>query len=562
MKPTSNRTSQAVRLAILLALLCFAFVPLFSQEAGGSTDATSAATSSEETSQSETAAQPAAEQPASQEAAPQPAATPAVASQPAAAQPALLFYDEAKTEDKAAVESSRALSASGKWLSAWKLLSDYDASNQNPWILAEKIRLADEGFAQSVMHLGFGFVDLQEGEDLESVRNGSGEGIDVVDFKPGDLAAAIEASGAALPPVLSLALGDYYYEVWSLYKGQWMEEDSVVLGKGAEQYERAFAYEAYTPESLGRQADILVALQRFDGAEQVVRKALELTPDSPALSLKLGDVLFGAGRYDEVYPIADELLAKVTDQNEVNDAYILAIKTGLSAGNRAALDKYLEGYAKAFPGEYMPGLVKHLVMVRLGDAEAANVAADALDDAFPGNPDVIRSVLSTWLSVGDTDSGFKYLERCLAKNHGNEASGALYFYKALLGYQAASSVEHVEAALADLATAEDYFKKVYPAEDQVFATVQQLRDQWNQDLTAIKAGQQEETTSDATAPSADTQPANAAQPAATAGASAGTTDQSSGATDQSSSSTTSGQQSTEQTQGSSEGGTTDSTSGT
>jgi hypothetical protein len=428
----------------------------------------------------------------------------------------LNFYEDAPAADRATVASSRALSESGKWLSAWKLLDGYDAKNLNPWILAEKIRLADEGFAQSIMHLVFGFVDLADGEDLEVARAASGEGVDTVDFKPGELAAAIETSGAALPAVLSLNLGDYYYEVWTRYKGQWMEEDSAVLGKAAEQYERAFAYETFTSTSLGRQAEVLVALQRFDGAETVVRKGLELDPGSHALTLKLGDVLFGAGRYAEVYPLADGLIANPADPNELNDAFILAIKSGLGAQDRAVLDKYLTDYEKSFPSEYMPGLVRHLVMVRLGDAPAANAAADALDLAFPGNPDVIRSVLSTWLSVNDTESGFKYLDRCLARDTADEAKAALYFYRALLGYQAAVEIENVETALADLSIAEQSFQKVYPPDAQVFGTIQQLRDEWTQALNSAKEGvaAQAAPAADNGAQSPAASDSSAAQPAA------------------------------------------------
>jgi tetratricopeptide (TPR) repeat protein len=520
-----NRLSGAARLFVLLVLLTFAFAPVFAQEtASPTTTTTIAATPAADTVVAPAA--PAAE-PAATPAAP--AAAPIATAAPAA--PAQLsFYEDAPAADRDVVASSRALTESGKWLSAWKLLAGYDAANTNPWILAEKIRIADEGFAQSIMHLVFGFVDLAEGEDLASVRENAGEGVETTDFKPAELAAAIEASGAALPPVLSLALGDYYYEVWTRYKGQWMEEDSVLLAKGAEQYERALAYETFTPDSLGRQSDILVALQRFDGAEAVVRKGLELNPGSHELTLKLGDVLYGADRYTDVYPIADGLIADPASGDELNDAFILAIKAGLGAQDRPKLEKYLADYEKGFPSEYMPGLVRHLVMVRLGDAQAADAAADALDVAFPGNPDVIRSVLSTWLSVNDTASGFKYLDRCLAKNPADEAAAALYFYRALLGYQSAVAIENVETALSDLATAEEHFTKAYPPDSQVFGTIKQLRDEWTQALASAKAGA---TAAPAAGDAAATQPAassDATTPAASSDATATTPAASSDAT--------------------------------
>jgi len=478
MKLSSNRLSQAVRLFAVLAFVLAAFFPVFAQTAS-------------------------------------PVPSPATVT-------TLAFYDNAAQADKDVVSSSRVLSDSGKWLSAWKLLADYDVANANPYILAEKIRIADEGFAQSLMHLVFGFVDLKDGEDLATLRAGQGEGIDSFDFKPADLAAAIEISGAAIPPILSMALGDYYYEVWTRYKGQWMEEDAAILGKSAEQYDRALAYETYTPASLGKQSEILIALSRFDAAEIVVKKGLELDPANHQLALSLGSVLYGAGRFAEIYPIADRLIANPNDPNELNDAFILGIKAGLGSGDKEALGKYLDAYEASFKGEFMPGLVRHLVMVKMGDAQAADAVADVLYDAFPGNPEVIRSVLSSWLSVNDSTSGLNFLDRCLKKNPSDEAAGALYFYRALLGYQAAMSLENIETALADMTVAEDHFNKAYKPENEVFATIAQLKDEWTQALNSAKKDEAYSAVSVPTTGDA-TQPAVPAAPAVPADAGADTT---------------------------------------
>ncbi|HEY9053868.1 MAG TPA: hypothetical protein VIO60_03515, partial [Rectinemataceae bacterium] len=389
-------------------------------------------------------------------------AAPATTAAPAAIHAAepLQFYEDAPEADRKAVETSRVLSGEGKWLSAWKSLAEYDAAGANPWILAEKVRLAAKGYAQTMMHMVFAFADLAEGEDLESLRQGVPEDLEPVEFNPAESASAIEKSGEAMPAVLSLALGDFYFDVWTLYQGQWMQEDAAILGMAAEYYERAFAYDTFTAESLTKQSDVLVALQRLDAAEAVVKKGLELEPGSVPLSLKLGDILLGQGRNAEVYLLADSLVAAASAPGAGAglgaQAYILGIKAGLAALDREGVEKYLAGYEASFPGEIMPGLVRHLVLVRLGDAAGADAAADAVTAAFPGNPDVIRSILSTWLSVQDAVSGFRYLDRSLAKEPQGEAAAALYFYRALLGAETAAEVGGIEAALIDLAKAEEY----------------------------------------------------------------------------------------------------------
>ncbi|PKL06495.1 MAG: hypothetical protein CVV53_03970 [Spirochaetae bacterium HGW-Spirochaetae-9] len=405
----------------------------------------------------------------------------------AQALPTTDFYSDAPEADRAIVAKAEDLAAQGKWASAWTALSEFDTTNSNPYILAEKIRLALDGHAQTNLHLIFGFVDLAEGQDLDFARSGGVDTAEPVEFNPGDLAKVIEDKGEAVPPVLSMMLGDFYHTVWKNYEGQWIQDDMETLAMGAEQYERALAYDTFTAGSLDRQSEILVAMERFEAAESVIAKSLELQPDNNALMLRLADVYFATGRYADVYPLADKVIAAPTDENELNDAYITAIKTGLSTTDKETLERYLVGFEASFPGQYIPGLIRHIVAVQLGDAAAADAAADAVTAAFPGNPDVIRSLLSTWLSVNDTASGFSYLDRTIAVSTDDEAFAALYFYRALLAGETAQTPETIAPALADLEKAEEYFKKTYPEGNEVFAMIEQLKAQWNDALNAAQA---------------------------------------------------------------------------
>jgi len=406
------------------------------------------------------------------------------------AQPAVStpdFYADAPEADRASIAKAEEFAAQGKWLSAWKTLAEFDAANANPFILAEKVRIALDGYAQNTLHLVFGFVDLAEGQDLESARYGEIEIIgDPIEFNPGEIAKAIEDKGEAIPPVLSMMLGDFYHTVWANYQGQWLQEDAEILAQGAENYERAMAYDTYTPASLDRHSEILMTLQRFDAAESVLAKGLELDPENHVLILRMADIYFSSGRFAEVYPLADKIIAAPTDEEELNDAYVTAIKAGLSALDKENLEKYISGFEKEFPTEYMPGLVRHLVAVQLGEADAADAAADAVTATFPGNPDVIRSVLSTWLSANDPESGFRYLSRAIEKAPADDVMAALYFYKALLSGEISQSAEGLTAALGDLAKAEEYFVKSYPEGHEIFGMISDLKAQWND---AIKASQ-------------------------------------------------------------------------
>lgn len=447
------------------------------------------------------------------------ASTPVVqAAEPVApaSTPAANFFADAVAADREIIAKAEGLADQGKWHSAWALLSEYDAANANAFILAEKIRLALDGYAQNTLHLVFGFVDLAEGQDLEFARSGGVDISDPVEFNPGDLAKAIEDKGDAIPPVLSMMLGDFYHTVWANYQGQWLQPDEEILAKCAENYERALAYDTFTVQSLDRHSAILVALQRFEAAESVLGKLLAIEPENHLLSLRLAEIYFSTGRYAEIYPLADKVIAVAVDPAELNNAYVQAIKAGLASSDKVMLEKYMTGFELSFPSEYIPGLIRHVVAVQLGDAPAAEAAADAVTAAFPGNPDVIRSVLSTWLSVNDSESGFKYLERSIATAEGDEALAALYFYKALLSGETAQTPESITLALADLEKAEEHFKKSYPEGNEVFGMIAELKTQWTEALKAAQAQQSAAPAAAAPAPATEATAAPMAAPADTA----------------------------------------------
>jgi len=429
--------------------------------------------------------------------------------------PVKAFFKDAPVADQDAVTKAEDLAAKGQWLSAWNSLSSYDVENLNGYALAEKIRLALDGYAQTALHLVFGFVDIPEGQDLESVRSAPTDTIEPVEFHPGELAKAIEDKGGAIPPVLSYMLGTYYYTVWKTYPGQWLEEDAAILGNGTENYDRALAYDTFTVQSLDQHSEMLMALNRYDGAESVLNKGLALDPENNMLILRLADTYLAAGRPADVFAQADKVIAKPADDNQLNDAYVVAVKAGLALQDKEILEKYISGFEKSFSGQYMPGLVRHLAAIRLGDTAAADAAADAVTIAFPGDPDIIRSILSSWLSANDSDSGFRYLARMIEKAPGDESLAALYFYKALLDVEASkSSPESIPLALADLTKAEEFFKKTYPEGHEVFGMINDLRTQWTEALNPSQASQEETKAADVTAVAPGTDAPQVQAPAA------------------------------------------------
>ena len=422
----------------------------------------------------------------------------------------LALFRDAPATDQDTIKNSEALIEQGKWASAWALLSQADADNSNPYVFAEKIRVALDGYLQTAMHVSFIFTDVPEGKDLATLREeGTSDPIEPIDFSPATIASSLEEKGEEIPPVLSYMLGNYYYDVWKNYQGQWLLDDTTILNDGATEFERAYAYDLYTPVSLDRYSEMLVASQSWEGAKNVILKAMETDPDNLALTLRLADTYYGLGDYQSMPALADKIIADKNDRSMLANGYVVGIEAGLALSNRDMLNAYLDGFENDFPDQYYPTLVRHLVAVNFSDAAAANKAADAVTASYPGNPDVVRSLVSTWLSANDPTSAFNYLNRNLTKEQPDDAYAALYFYRALLDVEVGETPERLTQALIDLSKAESYFKKSYPEGHQVFDMIKSMQKEWTDKLTEATQG-----SADASS-SADTVAGDATQTAPT-----------------------------------------------
>ncbi|GAB6276515.1 MAG: hypothetical protein SAMD01599839_10550 [Rectinema sp.] len=422
------------------------------------------------------------------------------------------FYADAAQQTKEALDASRLLQSKGQWSKAWNLLAALDPENKDGYVLAEKIRLALEGNVANGMLVSFGFVDLAEGQNLDALRTNPPEKQTIADFNPVDLADALEKSGEAVPPVLSYELGNYLYTVNLEYGDNWILESQAVQQKAVENYDRALAYDTYTEKSLSNQAGLLLNLQQYDAVETLLRKAIAAYPENPNFSVSLASALNDQGKFDQVYPIVDEVLANPDTSDATYNAFVEGIKAGLNAGDAQKTDAYVEAMIARFPDEYVPMLIQHLIEVRMGTPEKANAVADDVTAKFTVDTNVVRSLISTWLNAQDPQSGFDYLNRSLEKyTNDDKAAGTLAFYRALMYAQTAQSVDDLKLAMADIEEAEKRFGTVYDKDNQVFQVISQLKDEWNQFLQQQSAPDASAVPSDQSQQPAETPEASSSQ---------------------------------------------------
>lgn len=387
----------------------------------------------------------------------------------------LASYSGASAECAAALSRAFDLAAQGKWRSAYDGLVSFDAKSSDPYALAMEIDLVLGGALRSDQHSSFALKDLALGETVGTLRQTEGE-YDLFPFNPPAFAAAQSASGVAAPAVLSKVLGNYYYDVVSLFSVEGAPPDTALMAACLDNYAKAFAAGLYDAGSLNRQVEFLFKAERSAEAEPVLRKAIELSPQDPAIRINLALCLFDIKHNEEGMKALGEAIAAYGEAPERLQAVAFGARKAAELGYTADYERYLGVIAQAMPDNPTPGLLRHMISVERGWADAATKAADDLMASYPSSPTVIRTLVSTWYNQGKAAEAEAFLKRHVAAA-GDEAQAAAFnFYLAvLLGQDAATDADRA-AALAALDAAEAGFKKGgKPEDDEVFGVIAELR---------------------------------------------------------------------------------------
>lgn len=419
------------------------------------------------------AAQPAAAAAAIAPAPATPAATAAIA--PLPAPDPLSFFAGAPPASRDAVKKAYELAEAGKWKSAFDSLKAFDPKKADPWVLAAMTRLALDGSVRTDLHQSFGFVDLEAGQTVDELRDTDLE-IVLQPFDPPSLAEPLGVE-AALPPILSKVLGDYFYDAQQRFAGEWIIADEEIKALSLANYETAWAAGVYDQGSVQNHGELLMAQQRAAEAEPLFAKAVQFDPENPAALYNLALSLLIEGKRAECLDIFDRAIAAIPSPESRFDAIALAARAAADLGDAVRGEQYLARADRDYPGNPSPLLLRHLVAVQHGAADAADAAADALAAGYGANPEVIRNIVSAWYSAGQAAAARAFLERNAAAASDDAVIGTLLFYDAILMLELAEDAAGRAAASTVLDRAEASMQKVFAPGDEVFGVIAQVRAQ-------------------------------------------------------------------------------------
>ena len=154
-------------------------------------------------------------------------------------------YSGANDVTKATLAKVDALIEQEQYQSAFAAAS---GEGEEEYLLAKRIEIATNYFAQSIMHQMFAFKNLEEGQTLYDVRTGTGD-FSLMMFDP---VIAVAKNGET--PILDYALGAYYADVRGRYGDQWLITVDELYKKEEENFRKAYdagVYDAYSLSELG-----------------------------------------------------------------------------------------------------------------------------------------------------------------------------------------------------------------------------------------------------------------------------------------------------------------------
>ncbi len=401
------------------------------------------------------------------------------------------FYDDASMGAKLAIAGAEELTWSGKWLSAWKILDARDPSNLDPYILAEKIRIALNGNSSDNLYKGFTLYDAPPDGDTEAARQAGALAEEYVEFDPDAAVRGMEARGVAIPPVLASALGNFYYNAWYWYGNSYSMSEEETKAAALRWYDVANeAYIIVDLKDVMQYAELLMDAQRADEAVTILKDESEYEPDDVELRLKLIEAYTQTGRVVDAFVELDGLIQSASFDDAARDYYSRALSLAFDLNDQAALTKYLAGLEARLPGDWLAGVTRHRIAVSSGDKRSAQSIADDLMTRFPLRTDVLESLLLDWLETdvdnpSVTNDGLAFLNRWIGRSVGDSAAlGIYYLYRALYRYYSVNAqpssdlkTSAIQSALLDLDSAEMYLSQSPDANQDMRDSIQYIREE-------------------------------------------------------------------------------------
>ncbi len=357
-----------------------------------------------------------------------------------------------------------------KFSDAFSLLSDLDPDNEDPEALRRKIDICVDYYIMSIGHQMFALKNLEEGEDIQSLRGQAG----IYDMHSLDVSSIAPGLMKKYPDnyKLKFAVGRYYHSM-HLNCGDCSMSAADCIAEFEKLFEECYENGVYDYFSTYGIAYAKINKQQFNESIPYFLKSIELNDDYPSSHYNLSYAYLyiddrenaikyakdAFDRYDYPAYKADAAKVVATAYNELKDfenAYkYYALANGVNAG-----DYYI----------LAPLINLSLYLKKDG--------TDKLRDQFflidSDNPTIYNDLIQAYYEYGDIKELLSYFESLKPKYKEDFATlGSLHFYTGKINLQEGNQEKGKEL----LSSAKTELLKVYPKEHQVFPVIDQLLEQ-------------------------------------------------------------------------------------
>ena len=400
------------------------------------------------------------------------------------------FFDEAPQNTKLIIAKAEELTWDGMWLSAWNILSQADPNDRDPYILAQKIRLSLDGSSYTDNYRGFSFYDTPPDGDVDKARTDDTIDEEYFDFDPHASVQVLLDRGVKIPPVLALALGDFYYNVYNYYPDGWSLTSDEILAEGLRWFDLANEnYIVVDTTSVIHYAELLMNAGRSEEAVTILSDQVEWEPDDGYLRQTYADALTAASMIDDALGQYDILISKASSKEEAQEYYKKAVDLSYQNNKKEPLERYLAALEKDYPEDWYAPAMRHRLAVNTGDKPRAQKIAQDIVIRFPPSVsiDALESILTNWLQdPAGPAAGLSFLDSTIltTKNKPRDL-GIFYLYRALYRYftvekDPASKARDatIQRSFDDLDSAENYLRQTTEPEDTMLDSIKTIREQW------------------------------------------------------------------------------------
>ena len=335
-------------------------------------------------------------------------------------------YSGADDATKAVLAKVDTLIAEEQYQSAFSAANGEDC--QEEYLLAKRIEIATNYFAQSIMHQMFAFKNLEEGQTLYDVRTGTGD-YSLMMFDPAVSAGSYMAAHGE-KPVLYYALGAYYADVRGRYGDQWLISVEELYEKEAENFRKAYDGGVYDAFSLSELATSYFYLYDTNSAEEIYKKKATLYELNPNDNYNYALILWLSGRSAEGLPYMEKSIEGYADIPEYQcDAYIIAARMCLSTQNYDRAEQLLIECKQKYPDDYRITQYSITLYALLNQNDKAIESSFEMFAIAPTNPAACQLIMQEAQSAGNMDFLPGFFDQALELYTDN--SGAvenLYFH--------------------------------------------------------------------------------------------------------------------------------------